>query len=93
MKSTTSPDAGPSGASGFTDEAGGRVLQRCRPQFTHSDYFYRLNYQNTWIPFLKGEAPKQGAGVGIRPRNWKFRVVTIGLALTLLVLCVRFWRC
>src|SRR5262249_24374025 len=45
-------DAGPSGHEGFSDTAGGRVVQRLHPEFRHSDYFYPLNYRYTWVPVL-----------------------------------------
>lgn len=47
-------DAGPSGRQGFHDSAGGALLQHER-NFRHSDYFYDLNYQHRWIPFLHGD--------------------------------------
>jgi serine/threonine-protein kinase len=50
-------DAGPSGTEGFSDSAAGRVITRRRPEFRHSDFFYEVNYENTWIPFLQGKDP------------------------------------
>jgi hypothetical protein len=50
-------DAGPSGTEGFIDNASGLVIQREHADFTHSDYFYDLNYDKTWIPFLNGLDP------------------------------------
>ncbi|HEV2198462.1 MAG TPA: hypothetical protein VGR73_01480 [Bryobacteraceae bacterium] len=85
-------DAGPSGAKPFTDDAGGRVQQRFRPRFRHSDYFYRLNYQQTWIPFLQGQALTQGSGGEKGFRNWRFLVTKIAAALALLGFGLILWR-
>jgi pimeloyl-ACP methyl ester carboxylesterase len=85
-------DSGSSGARGFGDDAGGRVQQLLRPRFGHSDYFYRLNYQETWIPFLKGEALLQRAGSETPLRNWKFRLTKIAVFLGLLVLGLILWH-
>jgi pimeloyl-ACP methyl ester carboxylesterase len=81
-------DAGPSGARGFTDDASGHVQQQIRPKFRHSDYFYSLNYQKTWIPFLKGEALALGAEGETPFRNWRFLLVKVAVALALGVLIV-----
>lgn len=51
-------DAGPSGVSGFQDTAGGKVLQLEHKSHRHSDYFYKLNYEQRWIPFLQGREIK-----------------------------------
>jgi pimeloyl-ACP methyl ester carboxylesterase len=86
------PDAGPSGASGFGDEAGGQVQQRLRPRFRHSDYFYRLNYQQTWIPFLKGESVVRRAEAKRGVRNWRFLVSRAAVVLALFGLAVILWH-
>lgn len=74
-------DAGPSGAKGFRDNAGGRVLNRCRPEFRHSDFFYEKNYENTWIPFLLGRDPALQPETARRPPNWRFRIFVCSLLL------------
>jgi pimeloyl-ACP methyl ester carboxylesterase len=76
-------DAGPSGAKGFKDTAGGRVVERFRPEFSHSDFFYTLNYANVWIPFLKGVDPPGDVDIprsAINRRFWIFLVVILILA-------------
>ena len=78
-------DAGPSGGRGFSDTAADRVIQRKRPEFRHSDYFYALNYKKSWVPFLKGDDPVSAETVHARRRNWRFAFVK--LLLLLAVLC------
>ena len=85
-------DAGPSGARGFDDEAGGHVQQRLRPKFRHSDYFYRLNYQGTWIPFLRGEPPHMEPGDERWSRNWRFLVTKAAIVMILFGLGLVIWR-
>jgi serine/threonine-protein kinase len=89
-------DAGPSGAKGFQDCAGGRVINRHRPEFRHSDFFYQSNYERTWIPFLLGTDPAPLIAAERRKANWKFRLVAVVAtlaAIALLVLgWVYFWR-
>jgi hypothetical protein len=74
-------DADSSVSSGFKDDAGGRVLNRCHPEFRHSDFFYALNYQNVWIPFLKGNDPPPDVKMDRRPVNWKFRIVLLAVLI------------
>jgi pimeloyl-ACP methyl ester carboxylesterase len=74
-------DAGPSGTKGFTDDASGRVIQREHAEFSHSDYFYDLNYDKTWIPFLNGLGPAPLLTSGRQATNWRFRATVILLAL------------
>lgn len=74
-------DAGQSGLRGFRDGGAGRVVQRCHPEFRHSDYFYTLNYQNNWIPFLLGTDPPTNAPFLPRSRNWKFIITLVVLAM------------
>jgi len=81
-------DAGDSGRTGFEDKAGGKVLERYHPKWGHSDYFYSLNYEKNWIPFLKGTDPPPLESSGRRHKNWKFR--TTLLVLTILIACL-FW--
>jgi len=75
-------DAGSSGVTGFEDLAGGAVVQRSHPEFRHSDYFYKLNYEHTWVPFLKGVDPAQHSNVRAR-RNPRFLI-----AVLVVFLCV-----
>jgi len=81
-------DAGPSGAKGFEDNAEGQVIKRYRPEFRHSDFFYRANYESTWIPFLQGRDPGLTESSARRPANWKFRTVVSLLALFVVLLSV-----
>ena len=86
-------DAGPSGKYGFEDDAGGRVIQRSHPEFRHSDYFYSLNYEKNWIPFLQGAAPGPMSAADKRPVNWQFRTtlaVIVALLLMLLGVLSRY---
>ncbi len=86
-------DAGPSGLSGFDDEANGAVVQRCHPKFKHSDYFYRLNYQDNWIPFLKGTDPSALPDEGRRLRNWRFTISKLlcCLVCVLVIVGLTWW--
>lgn len=79
-------DAGPSGKYGFADDAGKRVIQRPHPEFRHSDYFYSLNYEKNWIPFLKGAAPGPISGADKRPVNWRFRMTLAAIVALLPIL-------
>jgi pimeloyl-ACP methyl ester carboxylesterase len=49
------PDAGPSGASGFTGKGAthDNFVQQAFPQYKHSDYFHRLHFTDHWIPTLR----------------------------------------
>lgn len=78
-------DSGPSGSEGFTDEAGGRVIQRRHPEFRHSDYFYFLNFRKNWVPFLKGEMPGLITAEDKRPANWRFRIVVAAIIISLML--------
>jgi pimeloyl-ACP methyl ester carboxylesterase len=79
-------DVGPSGKVGFEDHAGGRLHQRGHEEFSHSDYFYSLNYQQLWIPFLRGMDPAPLPPLGKSSPNWKFRVTVFVSAVVLLLL-------
>ncbi len=50
------PRAGKAGLIGFTRSTMG-VYQQSLPEFAHSDYFYKLNYERNWLPFLDGGEP------------------------------------
>lgn len=86
-------DAGQSGYNGFEQEAGGRVVQRRHPRFRHSDYFYKTNYVDRWIPFFRGEDPP-AIPAEVRPRiNWKARTVRYGfLAAVVAAIAYFFWK-
>ena len=77
-----------SGVKGFIDEAGGKVFQRRHAEFRHSDYFYDLNYEQNWIPFLKGNDPPPLVDTIAAPANWKFRVALGSVTLILLSVAV-----
>jgi hypothetical protein len=79
-------DAGPSGARGFDDSAAGRVVQRERLDFKHSDYFYLLNYKKNWIPFLRGLGPGPLTPLEQGSPNWRYRATLIGIAVLVPVL-------
>jgi hypothetical protein len=85
-------DAGPSGARGFQDNAEGRVTNRYRPEFRHSDFFYAANFANTWLPFLEGTDPGPVTSINRQPTNWKFRIVLVVLVLLASVLLFGGYR-
>ena len=47
------PDVRRSGRRGF-ESAGAYITQQRHPKFGHGDYFYDLNYEGNWLPFLQG---------------------------------------
>jgi hypothetical protein len=79
-------DAGPSGFSGFGRSCAA-VQQQNNTEFEHSDYFYDLNYNQNWIPFLLGKplaAETTYPSTTQAPVNWRFRfVLAVGLLLCL----------
>ena len=79
-------DGGQSGYRGFTDTADGRVIQIEHEEFRHSDYFFTLNYRESWLPFLRGEAQQRMAPTVIEPANWRFRITASLLMVLILVL-------
>lgn len=81
-------EAGPSGAIGFEDKPKGQVVERRHSQFSHSDFFYRLNFQKNWVPFLKGGDPQESMLTQERPTNWKFLIVKASLTILLVVAVV-----
>jgi pimeloyl-ACP methyl ester carboxylesterase len=83
------PDAGPSGAKGYADDAGGRVVQRGNKWLGHSDYFHVQNFTERWLPFLRGVDPPdlQSSAPEI---NWRFRLVAV-LLLALIGFGVWWW--
>ena len=86
-------DAGDSGSGGFERDED-RVVQREHATFCHSDYFYRLNYEKRWIPFLRGTDPPSKPEL-VHRRNWKFAVTcTVFILLCVLVLTslLILWR-
>jgi hypothetical protein len=70
-------DAGPSGVKGFSDTAGGLVIQRSHPDWRHSDFFYELNYRRNWTPFLQGNMPGPPGTAAGRTTNWRFRLAVL----------------
>ena len=82
---TVIEDAGESGYRGFDDTTDPRLIQRRHEDWRHSDYFYTLNYDRNWIPFLAGaHDPDPGDQPAQRRTNWRFRLFQ-GAALLLLV--------
>jgi len=78
-------DAGPSGYRGFTNTAGGRVLQQAFSEYSHSEYFFDLNFQDNWIPFLQGKGVPPQYNLSEGGANWKFRAFTAGLVGLVLI--------
>lgn len=79
------PDAGQSGLRGF-DNPSPALTQQYRPQFGHSDYFYDLNYRDTWIPFLQGSVIKEEVSSGPIISNWRYLLTRV-VVLMLLIAC------
>lgn len=77
-------DAGSSGVSGFEDLADGRVAQLIHERHEHSDYFYRQNFVQRWVPFLRGGAVVETIPIGDDAFNWKF-VSTLLLSISAVV--------
>ncbi len=79
-------DAGDSGRKGFQDEAAGVVVQIDHPEFHHGDYFFRGNYKESWIPFLRSE-PQRRIHASSKPvTNWRFRIAISILIFMLAVI-------
>jgi len=78
-------DGGDSGTGGFKNDAPALLVQQSKPLFGHSDYFYDLNYQQNWIPFLCGEqlaAPADEAPRRKSPiKSWAIRVLFLSLVI------------
>lgn len=73
---STISDGGASGTRGFLMPHP-NLYQRYRPQFQHSDYFYALNYRQTWIPFLEGDEPSE-VPIAAKPHwNWRFLLMLL----------------
>jgi len=81
-------DAGTSGAKGF-ESSDPALYQRRRPQFRHSDYFFPLNYEKNWIPFLRGVESEVRALEHKAQPNWRFRIIC-GLGILCLIGAVIF---
>jgi hypothetical protein len=79
-------DAGSSGVEGFSDTAGGRVIQRSHPDWRHSDFFYELNYRRNWTHFLQGNSPGPPGTAAGGTTNWRFRLAVLTCLVVLLCL-------
>lgn len=78
--------AGSSGYRGFENSANGRLVQREHQTWRHSDYFYRLNYDRHWVPFILGKCDPDSLPLErLRKTNWRFRSLVI---LVVVVICV-----
>lgn len=73
-------DAGPSGYSGFNIPQHQDFFQRRHDRYKHSDFFHALQFEQSWLPFLKGETPVSNSIAYNPPKNWSF-VLTITLVL------------
>jgi hypothetical protein len=90
---TVIEDAGSSGYRGFDDSADPRLIQRRHAHWRHSDYFYALNYDRNWIPFLAGvHDPDTGDVPAPRRTNWRFRMFQGVAALVLAGAAYWLWR-
>lgn len=73
-------DGGSSGYRGFEGVTDPRLIQRRHESWRHSDYFYSLNYDANWIPFLVGARdPDEGDQPVKRRTNWRYRFVQLGV--------------
>lgn len=79
-------DAGSSGVGGFQDrarlpgESGELLVQEIHhPTHQHSDFFFRQNYRERWIPFLLGNSPRDEVPARGRRSNWRFGLTATGL--------------
>ncbi|WP_155944442.1 hypothetical protein [Pseudoxanthomonas sp. Root630] len=77
-------DAGSSGVDGFKDIAKAEVLPGRETELVHeikharhkhSDYFFRQNYRERWIPFLEGRIPAKEVPLRAAKTNWKFATI------------------
>jgi formylglycine-generating enzyme required for sulfatase activity/pimeloyl-ACP methyl ester carboxylesterase len=80
-------DADQSGRYGFKDTAGGDMVQVYRPEFRHGDFFTQLNYDRNWIPFLRGELPKDEAISTLSGTWWPL----LTIPAVLLTLALLLW--
>lgn len=86
-------DAGSSGYRGFEGSTDARLIQRRHESWSHSDYFYTLNYDRNWIPFFVGARdPDEGDQPTTRRTNWRFRFVQAVFALLLVGAGLWLWR-
>ncbi len=85
-------DAGSSGVDGFKDTARTEVLSGRETELVHeikharhkhSDYFFRQNYRERWIPFLEGRLPAKEVPLRAARINWKFATIAAVLFVTL----------
>ena len=81
-------DAGQSGRYGFFPAT--CLTQQWYPSFRHGDYFYDLNYEQNWLPFLKGENVGKSPIEEATTPNWRFRSVIVAILLTLAGLAYYF---
>jgi hypothetical protein len=87
-------DAGQSGRYGFKSQAA-CLTQLAHPEFRHSDYFYDLNCEQNWVPFLNGEKPHASPAIEPPGRvNWRFMtslIVVFALVVALGFYLGRIW--
>src|SRR5687768_1058545 len=78
-------DAGQAGLYPFKkNTADNRVVNRTHSSFRHSDYFYAGNYQNGWLPFLKGETPQDPVNPTPAPLNWRFYLTMLIVVISII---------
>lgn len=78
-------DAGRSGKSGFLDIADGKVINRTRSSFGHSDHFYDLNYIKSWVPFLQSGNVELIPTSSHSTRNVRFKVMRAIVTVIIIV--------
>jgi pimeloyl-ACP methyl ester carboxylesterase len=82
-------DAGQAGRYGFTS-TDSCLTQREHREHRHSDYFHPLNYNQTWVPFLKGVAASALKAPPKQPINRRFQA-TIWFVILLVVVALFLW--
>ncbi len=78
-------DAGPSGIKGFRKKIDRVLYERTNDGFGHSDYFYQLNYQKNWIPFLKNISIPHTSPASSLKYNWRFLLIRLAILLAFIV--------
>jgi len=81
-------DAGASGVTGFSESLPGKVENCVNPEFGHSDYFYDLQFAQSWLPYLlRGKVPNSSE-LQKKGTNWRFVATMIAIAIAVFVAIV-----